>query len=88
MRLVCVGKSASHKNSGKSSEKLFNAQLQSISNFTNYPSYKKRKKEILLNRLYAMSKTNKKSAIKEFFYNIDQIYKILYLKSIYNFLIK
>jgi len=74
-------------NSGNTSLKLLDSQLQSISFFENYAGYEKRKREIILNKLFFASKFDKNYAVFGLFKNISNFYQILYIKSlIYTFL--
>jgi hypothetical protein len=76
-----------NNNVGGSTVKLYNSQLQSIAFFSDFYGYKKRKREILINRLSILVKTNKKLALIELMKNIDQLYKFKYIKSLIVFIL-
>lgn len=69
-------------NSGKTSFKLLDSQLQSIMFFKHYSGYKQRKQEIELNKLFHAAKYQKISAINEFFKCFKHIHNLLYAKSL------
>lgn len=69
-------------NAGSSTVSLFDAHLQSISHFKNYKGFKKRKQEIILEKIFLCSKIKKRKAMLEMFKNMQYLFQPLYLKSL------